>query len=104
MFTPNVGQATACRICLFTALGPSGSILDQEMTRNKRSISVTAGLVPAIHVGDHQYLELLSLLDRAQPRDCSKSCPTCKRHDVDDRDKPGHDGADRFTYFAASPN
>jgi hypothetical protein len=62
-----------------------------------------AGLVPAIHVVVQLYITRLSRGMKALRKDARKPLGLLAFNHVDGRDKPGHDGVDRFDYFAASP-
>jgi hypothetical protein len=63
-----------------------------------------AGLVPAIHVVVQLYITRLSGCVRTLRKEARKPLALLAFNHVDGRDEPGHDGADRFDYFAASPN
>src|ERR1700678_587786 len=84
--------------------GSSVASLAKETAQNKCSTSVMAGLVPAAYVAQLQNFSRLSRLDRRRPEDCGKPLPFHELGHVDGRDKPGHDDANGFTYFAPSPN
>jgi hypothetical protein len=61
-----------------------------------------AGLVPAIHVGVQLYMTRLFGRVKTLRKDAIKSLGLLEFNHVDGRDKPDHDGVDRFDY-AASP-
>jgi hypothetical protein len=71
--------------------------------RNKCFKYVMAGLVPAIHVVVQLYHCKIVRIGVDLFGDVGKPSELLAFNRVDGRDKPGHDGADRFGCFAASP-
>jgi hypothetical protein len=64
----------------------------KAMKRNKCSITVMAGLVPAIHVVTLPVLQHLVTTAPEPRHNASKPFTFLKLDHVDGRDKPGHDG------------
>ncbi len=61
------------------------------------------GLVPVIHVVVQLYHHNIIRMGADASKVAGNSSGVLALNHVDGRDEPGHDGVDRFDYFAASP-